>query len=161
MKMCREAALARLLLVGALATAVIVGGFQLVFAQDKTYVGSEACLDCHEDQYENYRNYSKKAHSYESVRVMRKGLTEEEYLECLKCHATGYGQARGFVSIAKTPELQNLGCESCHGPGSDHIDSEDPDDIVGELSATDCERCHNAERIANFKFKPLLLGGAH
>ena len=67
----------------------------------------------------------------------------------------------GFVSEEETPQLQNLGCESCHGPGSLHADSGDPEDIVGELTAADCEQCHNAERVDNFKFKPLLFGGAH
>ena len=140
---------------------VYTTGIEPVIAEDNTYVGSQACMECHEDQYENYMAYSKKAHSYESVKVMRKGLTDAEYQDCLKCHATGYGQAGGFISVDETPELQNLGCESCHGPGSDHADSGDPDDIIGELSAADCERCHNSERVENFKFKPLLFGGAH
>jgi hypothetical protein len=92
---------------------------------------------------------------------MRKGLTTAEYQECLQCHATGYGQPGGFVSVEETPYLQNLGCESCHGPGSVHADSGDPADIVGDITVTDCERCHNAERVDNFNFKPLLFGGAH
>jgi hypothetical protein len=54
-----------------------------------------------------------------------------------------------------------LGCESCHGPGSLHADSGDAYDIIGDLGPEDCERCHNPERVANFKFKPLLFGGAH
>ena len=132
-----------------------------VLADEKSYVGSEACMDCHADQYESYAAYSKKAHSYASVQVMRKGLTEAEYRECLHCHATGYGRPGGFASVEETPGLQNLGCESCHGPGSLHVDSGAPDDIVGDLAPEDCERCHNSERVANFKFKPLLFGGAH
>lgn len=131
------------------------------FATDKVFVGSETCADCHDAQYESYASHSKKAHSYASVKLMRKGLTDAEYRECLHCHATGYGQPGGFVSEEETPHLQNLGCESCHGPGSMHADSGDPDDIEGDLSPEDCERCHNPERVANFKFKPLLFGGAH
>ena len=53
-----------------------------------------------------------------------------------------------------------MGCESCHGPGSAHVDSGDKEDIIGDLSAADCKRCHNAERVNNFKFKPLLFGHA-
>ena len=140
---------------------VLSGRLPSALAEDKVFVGSESCQECHEDEYESYSAHSKKAHSYESVKVMRKGLTEAEYLECLQCHATGFGQPGGFTSEAEPPHLQNLGCESCHGPGSDHVDSGDPDDIVGELSPSDCERCHNAERVENFKFKPLLFGGAH
>ncbi len=152
-----------ILAMGFLLTAFTAAGTGLptAAAEDKTYVGSESCQECHEDQYESYSAYSKKAHSYESVKVMRKGLTEAEYLECLQCHATGFGQPGGFTSEDQTPHMRNLGCESCHGPGSDHVDSGDPDDIVGELSPADCERCHNSERVENFKFKPLLFGGAH
>lgn len=133
----------------------------LATADDKVYVGSETCWDCHEAEYESYTAHSKKAHSYASVKVMRKGLTEAEYQECLHCHATGYGQPGGFVSVEETPQLQNLGCESCHGPGSLHVDSGDAYDIVGDLTPEDCERCHNPERVASFNFKPLLFGGAH
>ena len=156
---CRAWILAMVFILPALA----VTGVKLpaATAGDKIYVGSESCQECHENQYERYNAHSKKAHSYESVKVMRKGLTEAEYLECLQCHATGFGKPGGFTSPAETPQLQNLGCESCHGPGSDHAESGDPDDIVGELSPADCERCHNPERVANFKFKPLLFGGAH
>lgn len=132
-----------------------------VLAEDKVYVGSETCADCHDAEYESFRAHSKKAHSYASVVTMRKGLTEAEYQECLQCHATGYGQPGGFVSEKETPQLQNLGCESCHGPGSLHADSGDAYDIIGDLAPEDCERCHNPERVANFKFKPLLFGGAH
>ena len=130
-------------------------------AEGRVYVGSETCADCHDAEYESYAAHSKKAHSYASVKVMRKGLTEAEYRECLHCHATGYGQPGGFVSEAETPQMQNLGCESCHGPGSLHADSGDPEDIVGDLTPEDCERCHNPQRVASFKFKPLLFGGAH
>lgn len=147
--------------IGLMGLAPLAGGPEEVFAEDKSYVGSESCQECHEDEYENYNAYSKKAHSYKSVTVMRKGLTDKEYQECLQCHATGYGQPGGFVSVEETPQLQNLGCESCHGPGSDHVDSGDPEDIISDLTVADCERCHNAERVGNFKFKPLLFGGTH
>jgi hypothetical protein len=130
-------------------------------ADGRIYVGSESCQECHEDQYSSYTAHSRKAHSYASVKTMRKGLTEAEHLECLRCHATGFGRPGGFVSEAETPHLQNLGCESCHGPGSAHVESGAPGDIVGELTPADCARCHNAERVAIFKFKPLLFGGAH
>jgi hypothetical protein len=143
------------------ALAIIGGNPRPATAEELVYVGSESCQACHEAQYDSYTAYSRKAHSYASVEVMRKGLTDAEYRGCLQCHATGYGQPGGFTSTAETPHLQNLGCESCHGPGSDHVETGDPDDIISELSAADCERCHNAERVDNFKFKPLLFGGAH
>jgi hypothetical protein len=130
--------------------------------QTATYVGSTVCKDCHEQEYENYSKFSKKAHSGESVKAMAKDLTPAELQECYACHATGYGKSGGFVSFEKTPELANAGCEVCHGPGSMHVDEGgDPAFIKVNLDIKDCETCHNPERVASFGFKPMLFGGAH
>ncbi|MBF0469486.1 MAG: cytochrome c family protein [Desulfamplus sp.] len=130
-------------------------------ANDKTFVGSESCMDCHKNEYSNFSNYTKKAHSYDSIRVMQPKLTEAEFKSCFECHTTGYGQPGGFVSESETPALKNAGCEVCHGPGSLHIESQDPEDIKTTLSIEDCNRCHSEERVNAFDFKPLLFGGAH
>jgi len=130
-------------------------------AGDKVYVGSQACVDCHDVEYENFKAYAKKAHSYESIEAMKKGLTETEFRECFQCHTTGYKKPGGFRSEHETPELKNAGCEVCHGPGSLHCETEDPYDIKGRLTARDCEACHNSDRVENFDYKPLIYGGAH
>lgn len=128
---------------------------------DNTFVGSHACEKCHADQYASFLDYASKAHSYESVLVMRKGLTDSEYEECLKCHSTGYGQPGGFVSESETPELKNAGCEVCHGPGSVHADTQDPEDIIAEVGIEVCSTCHIPDRVNEFRYKPVLHGGAH
>jgi hypothetical protein len=128
---------------------------------DRRYVGSTACRDCHEVEYENFVNFAKKAHSFESIRRMRSRLSEAEFRGCLECHTTGYGQPGGFRSEAETPDLMNAGCEVCHGPGSRHIASADRDDIKGKLTREECETCHNQERIEAFNFKPMIYGGGH
>ncbi|UCG14720.1 MAG: cytochrome c family protein [Deltaproteobacteria bacterium] len=127
----------------------------------RTYVGSEACKDCHETEHANFMTFAKKAHSFKSILAMRKGLTDKEFRECFACHTTGYGKHGGFSSEEQTPHLKNAGCEVCHGPGSVHIETEDPEDIKGSLTAKDCEICHNSERVAAFNYKPLIYGGAH
>ncbi len=126
----------------------------------KTYVGSESCQSCHERQYDSFIANAAKARSFEHVQVMKKGLTEAEYQGCLKCHTTAHGEPSGFISVETTPSLKNPGCEVCHGPGSLHIDSGDPKDIKQATIAV-CEKCHTAERVNSFKFKPVLYGGAH
>lgn len=130
-------------------------------AKKATYVGSKACGECHEEQYQNYQRYAKKSHSYRSVATMEKKLTSEELSKCYGCHTTGYGKPGGFVSVKKTPELQNTGCEACHGPGSIHVESEEAKDIKGTLVIDDCLGCHNAERVGAFRFRPLIYGGGH
>jgi hypothetical protein len=129
--------------------------------EEKAYVGSAVCQDCHETEYENFKKYAKKAHSFGSLKAMKKGLTDAEYRSCFECHTTGYGKPGGFRSEAETPEMKDAGCEVCHGPGAAHAESEDPEDIKGTLTPRDCEHCHNGERVAAFDYKPLIYGGAH
>lgn len=130
--------------------------------ETRTYVGSEACADCHPEEYANFSKYSKKANSSHSIKIMASDLTAKEVEECYLCHTTGYGKPGGFESFEKTPELANAGCEVCHGPGSEHVEyGGDPTLIVRDLSMKDCETCHNEDRVRAFNFKPLLYGGAH
>jgi len=130
-------------------------------AEEKNYIGSESCKDCHESQYENFMKYSKKAHSFGNIKKMETKLSKEEYKTCFECHTTGYNQKGGFISEVRTPALKNPGCEVCHGPGSLHAESEDPDDIVGDVTMEKCNTCHSGDRIEAFDFKPLVYGGAH
>ena len=126
-----------------------------------TYVGSDQCRSCHEKEYDSFKKNAKKVHSYKSIAVMKKGLTETEFEKCFECHTTGYKQPGGFRSEQETPHLKEAGCEVCHGPGSVHIETGDPKDIKGKLTAKDCEICHNSDRVSAFKYKPMVYGGAH
>ena len=143
---------------------ILTGFYGVSRASDQgeaTFTGTESCKECHEDEYENFKAFAKKATSYESIKKMQKGLTSQELKQCFSCHTTGYGQPGGFVSIVKTPHLADAGCEVCHGPGSNHVESEDPDDLIAELDAESCKTCHNSSRVEAFNFKPMLYGGAH
>lgn len=145
-------------------TVMILFGIEGGYATDnkgKVYVGSAACKDCHENEFKNFAAYTKKASSFKSIQRMKKGLTEVEIKGCLRCHTTGYGEPGGFISQKETPHLKDAGCEVCHGPGSVHCETEDSEDIKGRLSIGDCEKCHSAERVDAFKFRPLIYGGAH
>lgn len=130
-------------------------------AEEKKYVGAEACKACHEKEYSNYLNFAKKVKSFESIKKMEKKLSPEEYRACFECHTTGYGKPGGFESEEKTPGLKNAGCEVCHGPGSLHIDGGDPERIIRDVTLENCNTCHSKDRIEAFDFKPLLFGGAH
>ena len=127
----------------------------------KTYVGSQACRDCHEEEYQSYSAHAKKARSYASIARMRKGLTEAEFWGCFECHTTGHGRPGGFRSEEETPHLKDAGCEVCHGPGSLHVETLEARDINGQLTLDDCVGCHSAERVQAFGFTPLTHGGAH
>ncbi|MBE0426450.1 MAG: cytochrome C [Nitrospirae bacterium] len=125
------------------------------------YVGSEACKECHENEYKSFMTYAKKATSYRSVERLEKKLTEEELKGCYSCHTTGYGNPGGFISVEDTPHLKNAGCEVCHGPGELHIKTRQSFHIKRKLTVEDCEVCHTEERVKAFRYKPLIHGGAH
>lgn len=62
---------------------------------------------------------------------------------CISCHSTGYdADSKEFVE-------PGVGCESCHGPASNHLETMSADDIVNPANldakaATDvCAQCHN------------------
>ena len=127
----------------------------------KTYIGSKACGECHEEEYDKFTKFAKKSHSFQSVKKMARGLTSKEIRRCFECHTTGFGKPGGFLSEEETPHLKDAGCEVCHGPGSLHAETEEAGDIRGSLSSQDCETCHSSERITAFNYKPLVYGGAH
>jgi hypothetical protein len=131
------------------------------WASPPRYVGSTVCAGCHATEHATFLKFSKKAHSSKSLRLMAKGLSQEELAGCYGCHTTGYGKPGGFTSFEATPDMADAGCEVCHGPGSTHAASSDPADIKGKLTVTDCQGCHNDSRVHAFGYKPLLRGGAH
>lgn len=146
-----------LILIGLMASGIQAGTEE----RKAVYVGSETCRDCHDAQYDGFMANSKKANSYNSIQKMQKKLTPAEFKDCFKCHTTGYGEPGGFESAEATPALKNPGCEVCHGPGSLHAKSGDPDDLTLQVSLQVCNRCHDSERIAAFGFKPILYAGSH
>jgi len=126
-----------------------------------TYVGSLACKPCHETEYNNFVKYAKKSKSYSSIEKLEKGLSQEDLQKCYSCHTTGYGKPGGFVSLDKTPNLKNAGCEVCHGPGSLHAKRGATATILRLPTIKLCYTCHTPERIRAFRFTPLIHGGGH
>ena len=57
-----------------------------------------------------------------------------------------------------------MGCESCHGPGSLHVENPSPDTITGKPGEKVCVTCHNPENSPHFDFAtylPRVLGPGH
>jgi mono/diheme cytochrome c family protein len=139
----------------------LVAAAPLSAEENAEYIGSVNCEQCHAEQYGQFQKYSKKAHSWQGVSKMLPDLTPQEQADCFTCHTTGYKKPGGFVSYEKTPNLADVGCETCHGPGSLHADSGDTDFIKKKPEVEECSVCHNADRIQNFNFKPLVYSGGH
>jgi peroxiredoxin len=83
------------------------------------FVGSEACRSCHEAEFSTWSG-GPHAGALRSLEQKRKSAEAG----CLRCHTTGFGRPGGFPSDARPPahpDLARVGCESCHGPGADHV----------------------------------------
>lgn len=102
------------------------------------YVGNDgnppACRMCHSDIFTGWQ---KTAHARAFADLEAAGKSKDP--ACLQCHATGYGQG-GYVDEATTPNLKNVQCEACHGPGGDH--NGDKSKIDGNPPAKVCAKCH-------------------
>jgi len=108
------------------------------------FVGSKSCKLCHEYEYEKW---SSKAHAHAYTTLERVGSQYDP--ECVVCHVVGMEYESGFGSEDKTAHLKNVGCENCHGPGSEHIRT------LGEAKTSepksDCTDCHTVENSPNYE----------
>ena len=131
------------------------------------FIGSEECGQCHRDQFKSWQDNSRKSKSWETISAMRNGLTDNELKGCYECHTTGYGRETGFVSEEKTPHLKNVGCESCHGPGKLHSETQEFAHIVKTTTIDVCQRCHEKkdeiglDQVNSFRYKGVIYAGAH
>jgi len=59
-------------------------------------------------------------HHGAQARIAGRDPARADLPECVACHVVGAGYVGGFRSLAATPHLGEVGCESCHGVGGDH-----------------------------------------
>jgi hypothetical protein len=107
------------------------------------YVGSESCKVCHEYEYEKW---SRNVHAHAYATLERVGSQFDP--ECVICHVVGMKYESGFVSEQKTSHLKNVGCENCHGPGSEHIMTAGKAKLTEPKSA--CIDCHTPEHSGDY-----------
>jgi hypothetical protein len=98
------------------------------------FVGSDRCGDCHGDEYKIWAK-SKHAVAYDRGLLVKATHPSNRQFdpECVACHVTGFPYKTGFNdppanATAKQKQkhfdiLKNVGCETCHGPGSMHADN--------------------------------------
>jgi hypothetical protein len=85
-------------------------------------VGSQACAGCHASEHATWKG---QAHARALASLETQGESRDP--ECLACHTTGYGRVGGFPAGGDPqahPDLAAVGCESCHGPGGQHVASD-------------------------------------
>ncbi|MBW2495223.1 MAG: redoxin domain-containing protein [Deltaproteobacteria bacterium] len=117
------------------------------------YSGNEACGICHELEEETWL-FTKHASAYDTL--VKHGDANDE--ECVGCHVVGYSEPGGFTSARQTPELENVGCESCHGRGGPHVSPEFAPD--GDYEDA-CAACHTPEHSLGFDYDTFLTRISH
>ena len=123
---------------------------KLVFKSDPpsgfAFIGNDDCAICHNKIFKHWEE-TRHASAYETL--VKVG--HEYDPECVSCHTIGLHYFTGFETIESTPKMKDVGCESCHGPGSNHKETQSKD--YGRMSADGCIICHEDEHSPNFQFE--------
>jgi len=126
-----------------------------------TYVGTEKCLTCHKDAA---AVWAASAHARAFATLTARKADADP--KCIGCHTVGFGDASGYRREFAATKLVNVGCESCHGPGSLHVREREGDASVHftfrPLDGGDCVKCHYGEFSRPFDLKeqwPLIKHG--
>ena len=112
------------------------------------FVGTEICVRCHAAQAEQWKT-TKHAIAWQTLVNAKKDATPE----CVPCHVVGYKQAGGFFSGSVTPKLVNVGCENCHGMGTEHEAWPETHPTMAEET---CTKCHRGENDPAWNFAEKL-----
>jgi hypothetical protein len=118
---------------------------RFVLPDNLEYTGSESCKGCHEHEDE-YEKWSQKAHAHAYATLERVGSQFDP--ECVTCHVVGMEYESGFVSEQKSSHMKNVGCENCHGPGSEHIRTKGDTALTEPKSG--CTDCHTPEHSGEY-----------
>ncbi len=109
------------------------------------YAGSESCSssDCHADEYIEWMD-----NIHASAYATLEEVGSQYDPECVVCHVIGMDYESGFISEQQTPLLKDVGCENCHGPGSEH--NEKPHDVKTSEPKMTCIQCHTPEHSGDY-----------
>jgi peroxiredoxin len=117
------------------------------------YSGSAVCGVCHELEHETW-SFTSHANAFDTL--VRHGA--DANAECIGCHVVGWGAPGGFRSAAETAELEDVGCEACHGRGGPH---QSPGFVKQGDYSPACLACHDAKHSLGFDTATFLPRVSH
>ncbi len=109
------------------------------------YAGDTLCKTCHPAEYKVWSG-SRHGRAYNTLRKINKAFDPE----CLVCHVVGFNLPGGFISELDTPDLKNVQCEVCHGPGRGHASAPQPG--FGNQATEACKQCHVKNHSPRFNY---------
>ena len=118
------------------------------------YIGTDVCMRCHVSEGEQWKN-TKHAHAWETLVEAKKDANTD----CIPCHVVGFQKPGGFQPTgAKEPKMVDVGCENCHGMGSQHeAFATRPRKITEET----CLTCHTSSNSPTFNYSTYLPHDMH
>ena len=113
--------------------------------QRNGYVSATACQQCHEQEYLHW-SATRHAFAYQTL------LKKERYFDagCISCHTTGFGYQTGFQIGDPEPTLAGVQCETCHGPGKQHVGNPKKSNIRSGADTSLCLQCHDTKHSPGF-----------
>ncbi|HEY0867689.1 MAG TPA: cytochrome c family protein [Fimbriimonas sp.] len=128
---------------------------QVARSEGGAFAGTARCGSCHADALKVWKA-SEHSHALSSLEQDGHGRDPE----CVRCHVVGLASAQGFQSREKTPQLADVGCESCHGAGAAH--AADPLTVrLRKVEEKDCVSCHDPDNSPRFDFPAYWKRIAH
>lgn len=110
-----------------------------------TFAGSAACEPCHQ---QDYRIWKASRHG-DALKTLEDDKHDKDP-ECVVCHVVGLDRVSGFSNMQETPNLKDVGCESCHGPAAKHV--KDPTIQLGKAGMDSCMQCHVPQHSPRFDY---------
>jgi hypothetical protein len=116
-----------------------------------TYVGDASCQSCHSAAA---TIHLATPHARALATLVAKGYAGDP--DCLRCHVTGLGLPGGYRSKVAATEVDRVGCEACHGRGSQHVAERRSggrsSGSLAPVTPATCQRCHDRENSPHFAF---------
>jgi len=133
--------------------AQIAGAPVPMLLRPKGYSGSEVCGVCHTMEHETW-SFTSHAGAYDTL--VKHGAENDG--ECVSCHVVGFEKPGGFVDAQLTPDLEDVGCESCHGRGGPHLS---PEFVVKNDYGEACVACHDTKHSLGFDYATFRPNISH
>ncbi len=113
--------------------------------QENGYASAGACQQCHEQEYLQW-SATRHAFAYQTL------LKKERYFDagCVSCHTTGFGYPTGFQIGDQNATLEGVQCETCHGPGKQHVGNPKKSNIRSGADTSLCLQCHDTKHSPGF-----------
>ncbi len=125
-----------------------------------SYAGTQNCIACHPKAMQTWAQ-SGHARAFAALTAFKADADPN----CIGCHTVGFGTPSGYRRAFGATKLVDVGCESCHGPGSQHVAERRGGGEIAThfrpMGAGDCQKCHHGEFSRPFTWEQFWPQIAH